>query len=269
MSKNELTTPNIETTPVTPVTSDVLTQTDISYSMKISKQVLIKELNAQIPVLSKEFDTLQEKGSTILKTEDVRLLLQQELKKGINGDRSISKLRLGVNAVTGNRTASNWAFLQGDDCIYAAVKLCSLDYQRYRSYEYHEADTITVGYDFHVGLRDEKDFAVAEKGDRDDENEFNSGYQCEVAIPAEIRLELMEIAGYAKRMVEVGEQLNDLRDKLRNMDQTMEELESQLLTDELNRTERGQRVLGVTTQIVNQVLGKEVMPKLVADDSKS
>lgn len=275
---------------VLPVTQQQITQTEIEYSVKVGKQVIIEQLTTIKADLKKEASVLLAQIQLTNDAKDIvrakyRRALDNKLIHVVNNCSSANKIRLFVNTFTSANFRSNW-----DIVIHSTVGSVvrtlieplnpgfSRGNERYDRMSYVidatsqkilDNGAAEVEYTTCVSVPSKKSIQAM----RDDEFEYsldnneNNTWETEIRIPDEILAELKARIDVIKQLQDIQNRYNDLADKLENIDKTMEKMEASLLVNELKRTTRGMEVMNIASGIISDILGNT--PQLLTLNNKS
>lgn len=253
---------------VLPVTQAELTNTDISHSIKIGKQVLLSKLAEEIKKLDADM-FIQYCGiaETMGGSFPMSMIMRPLFELVINNCSQLSKLRLAINTFEEKDMRKNMGLLVSNDLesvckgITDPMYITGRHNNSEKSYRVNDKfkevlkqGFLKVNYSFGVVWRDAGQWH--EDGNQAEESSWNhNGYCEEILIPGEtldkMRALLPAVDALERRQVV----LDSLREKLKNIDSTMEEMEATLLVNELGRTVRGKQVLAVTNDLIAGVLG--------------
>jgi hypothetical protein len=225
----------------------------IGYSAKIGKQVLKQQLSAELKKCNARLTEIRDNCVKTHKEYNTELYqyLMSKLQLAVRNDGAIARLRNVFKEMFDKDTLpaelmSNWAFVQQEhihgDARSSLHGMLNGDMLK-RHVEKEEA---RVHYNLHIGFFNERYDA-----DRDGVLIYTQDIS--------LTNELIELAKQALASLTEWEEERDtyslLRSKLRDIDNTVEQMEAELLVNELNSSEEGRKVLEITSNIVKQMLG--------------
>lgn len=249
-------------TTIVPVTQAQITETQINYSTKIGKQVMKAELSKRIAmalgvkVLAEDAKDKEWKSLR----QDVYIELRGKVELSIKNDGDITRLRNLYNKFSSlpshDQAGNNWQAHKDDNCRGVAYGL--LDNQNKRE-EARAAGCVEINVELRFGDYDTFN-------DRHGEWE-PLGYSEEIAISQDIRDRLFAYTGLCSEYVDADIAYERAKRELDNIDATVEAMEAKLLINELQASAKGQEVLNVTTDMVQEMLG-DVPPMFAGLEDK-
>ena len=244
-----------------PVTNAVLTQTDIDYSIKIGKQTIKAKLTQEIAKINEEIRIYREKAENIfdLSQEQVIKIIKTAFKEQINNDKNLTKVRAAWNAFRDKHIRTNWGL----------VNICYLDntanniIRPYngsdpKAYAKYVNDGLKISFSICVGFMPDN-FKNDNSDERDyEEHEDDFDFTQRISVPAKLKIDMQRMLTVLQETSVLRNKQDALNLKLKNIDETMEEMEAKLLIQDLNRSERGKEVLELASEIISDVIEDSV-----------
>ena len=250
-----------------PVTQHELTQTEIDYSVKVSKQVIISKLKEEIRDLSQLVKDQQAsnkerfvgKSSTGTIENDLLVVMKKRLALVLNNDTALNHLRLAINSMTDNDVRKNSSLLQSDDLYQMRLyEYSSKGLEKFLASQMYNCTYHIVSFlPSREELRDAKDNSYSDSVDN------LMRFEIELPLPGDVLEKIRESLEVTKIMEGNEAKLRLLNNKLKNIDTAMEELEAKLLVNHMAKSDHGKEALKVASSIVSEMLGSDV--PLLAD----
>lgn len=259
------------------VNNEELTQKDINYSIKISKQSITAELKKQLIDLQKEDKNIAEELCTVHNTKTLNKSLNKAFKTEFNKNKALTLVRNAWNAFCENKLKNNYGLLHKYS-IKQVVRFITHPYN-YEIELYQKlinTQKIDIEYFTKVSMRDDinnTQFLRKEHNSQSITDSFyatnnmqlNNGWILQVPLPKPV-LEKMKISlKLLKQLKSLNTQIINIQDKLNNINETMEKIEAKLLAQELYRSERGTEVLNLAANIISEVTGKNINLTIESD----
>lgn len=242
---------------VMPVTRYHQTQVNIGYAAKISKQVLRTQINDRIKQLSDQVDSLQEQAMAIFTTAELSEHLQQKVYLHLKNDSDVTRLRRLVNKFSPHDEAhhfkTNEDFVDSMEARYEASRhsMCRSDADSIATLLSTELFNVIVTLKVTPNV--------------DGEYEHQCGFSMPIALDNDWREKIIKQAAIVDQKYKLECEVHDLKKKLENINELVEEMEAKMLVDELSRSEEGQRILQITSSIIGNTLGET--PSMLAVES--
>jgi len=221
---------------------------NIEQSIKLSKQVLIKQLEAAHNEARDAYEEAYNKVNEFFdrSNPDYREAESKynfELEYKINSNPELTHLRQSLNLFieySEDHVTENWSFVGSSPTFENYLELL---------YEALVHNTEISLVELEVCL------------DISYETRFHSSRQIEMNIQFVEPIEgAASLVDHYKYLVEnrdkAAKALADTKSKINNIDGVMEELEAKLLADQLAKSEQGQAVLGMATDLINGHIGE-------------
>lgn len=242
---------NFPPVPLEEIQADnIITETNINHSIKISKQVLKAKLTEQKTKTSENIDKEYSNARNVLSQSIVEKNLRAEFKKQFNTDSGFNYFRLGLNNFLNTKHRTNWSLVLSDN-LNAAARRIAAPMKHDLSYEkLLNKKTINIGFYTVIGT-------LPKNGNEDDE--CDNSWQYELAIPPKLYKEMVKVNQYLCKAKAFDELYEELENKLRNLDTVMEELEAKILIKELETTVNGRQILDLTSSMISEVLGENLL----------
>jgi len=235
------------TTEVLPVTKEQSTRTEIDYSVKIGKQVIKKQLEADILAMQDLISKNTELQQSVFSGSRFCNMLEEEAEKLLEADEEITTLRtIFSKHLTHMKFDRNLELMDGSINTYSILdgirgRLHALD-EFEELEEIIESGVISVDFDFCVNLQNEC-------------SDERPSFIYEIKLSDEWLKSLSEYLLARKDKKELLKGCSALVTKLANLDSVMEEVEATILANELRQSESGRKVLEISAGIIGNILG--------------
>lgn len=236
-----------------PVTEQESLQSKIGNTVKIGKQVMKQQLQAEL----KKLDELREKTSI-----DVRVLhdiyrtyvntfVKQEIHSRISRDSEVTRLR---NIFRKYASGGDTKELYGDNIKF-------ISHINSSPMHYLTGGYITVDEKMEKQRKGDEpvDIGVSVNvGDIDEDGDHcgNLCFEYSIYLNSEAINLLNDYLVKSNELSKLCDNCELLKDKLTNIDEVAEEMEAAMLVQELGKTEQGKQALQVASELVSSVLGK-------------
>jgi len=234
---------------VLPVTQHEQTTNIIGYSAKIGKQVMKAQLEKQIQGFSEQLQDLTKQKNDHFEFDAFVKYLKNKLALEIENDSEIFNLRTALNFFLHESDE----FLSNRDLVDDAE--CGCAARRIKDGHKPSDNCIQIRVDLKVDTRDEESY----------DNQIS--YYCQIELDDYWIKHIEELHVITDAIEEIDESKRALTDKLRNIDEMVEQMEAQILVDHLAKTDEGQKILEVTSKMVSSVLGET--PAMLSMDKDS
>lgn len=236
-------------------TQESMTQTDINYSVKIGKQVIKSKLREAKSKYEKQYNNISNELHKIINYDDTKKMLRKELKTRINADTNTTALRSIWNKFHTKKIRTNWGLVSADNCSRVAGVIARPNNYAHESYQKMiKTKIVIIEYHMHIGMRDLDDI----HRDEDGTEEVDCGWTLEVDIPSKLLPDMSIMLQKLKPLKKLRDLIKEIDYKLKNIGDTMENMEAKLLTQELNRSPRGKEVLDLTSSVIADVIGEDI-----------
>lgn len=239
-----------------------ITQQDIDYSVKIGKQVIQSKLKEAKAANLEKRKKINKQINGLINRDETEKLLIKAFKETINKDKRITILRATWNMFHDKKIRTNWGLISFNKAYDPVGSIAQPGSYSTKSYERMVKDaSFFMDYYMHIGMRD----LDAVNHNDDGSEDVDCGWRLEVDIPSKLLPKMTTMLKHLRAMKSL-EDLDEMIDnKLNNISDTMEEMEAKLLTQELNRSDRGQEVLNLASGIITDVLGEDINLALEVD----
>jgi hypothetical protein len=232
---------------IVPVTQAELTQTNINYSTKIGKQVMKAQLTERLKMLF----TVRELAGTANYhhaegfSDKLREYLNSKVDMFLNNDGEITRLRNLINKFSSaeNEFKNNVALKDGTNA-HGVIRNFVDTRKVEKLAEIIELGELTVNVNLRLNgfVKDE-----------DDQEQI--GFSIAIQLSTETLEWLAQRIDLVNAKAKADADYDACDEKLRNIDAVVEEMEAKLLVNQLMTTEEGKKVLAVTSELVQQMLG--------------
>lgn len=233
---------------VMPVTRDHQVQVNIGYAAKISKQVLRSQLKDRIAKLSQSVKEQREQANEVLDTGKLTSYLNEQVEKSLSSDGDLTRLRRLVNKFMVDDEEHNFP------TNASLVKSISARREASR-YTAARSDSDAI-----VRLMEEGHFSVGVdlRLIPDIEGVFTEecGFEAVIPLNDEWKDKIQKHVAMYDEIYRIENEVSDLKDKLANIDELVEEMEAKMLVEELRSSEEGKRVLSISASIIGDALGE-------------
>lgn len=229
-----------------------LTASELEYSMKVSRQVAEKALKDEQKALSKRRDELQIEARNELEQFNIEERVKSLFKAQLNKCKGTSLIVAGINELRDDHEAE----IKSNDEMLVDSSVFRMNYIFHSgSYTKEYARAIEegifyLGYAMHFGYRD------AQERREDSRDSIEGEFVFCVQLTKAMIEDLASVAPKLQEADRIAERQSEVRYKLRNIDETLKEIEAELLVNELSRTQRGREVLDVTSRVISNVIGE-------------
>lgn len=243
---------------------------NIDQSIKLSKQVLLKQLTTSTSQKREEYNKLVTEGRALAHRDNVSYqTAENRFKKGfkqqINKDPTISTIRDVANLIAPDEESfkSNFDLVGWKQHFNVYVD----NVRKAMEKGTHDLSEIEIPFDIRVIVLSRRHHheSICDTYDEGVEEYLaNFSIQFDEVIKG-VPTIAYELNENSEQATALNLEINAIDKKIRNIDSVMEELEAQLLADQLGQSDQGKKVLDMATNLINGHIEGDKKIKLLED----